>query len=261
MRKDAIQLEEKRLQEINTIEDYQSLHERHRIFPQVFENRQIKKVLDVASGVGVVGKNIREKSDIEPYCNDICPKCLKTMKKIGLKTVSFDIDDNDRPFPFEDGYFDAVIALATIEHVLHIDHFVQEIYRIVKDGGYFFISAPNYSGLPYLMPFLITGKTFHDPMSDDSRYEFYSHIRYFTYQTLLDFVRSFGFMPETVYVPLPKSGSRYQTLKNRSPLKAAAIRMLMKIAYSFSPRWAAEPVICFQKLRNNGNGTVRKVLI
>lgn len=258
---DAIQLEERRLQEINSIEDYHSLHERHRIFPRVFENRRIDRVLDVASGVGVVGRNIRENSDIEPYCNDICPKCLQTMEKIGLRTVSFDIDDNDSAFPFADGYFDAAIALATIEHVLHIDHFVREIFRIIKNGGYFFISAPNYSGLSYLLPFLLTGKTFHDPMSEDSRYEFYGHIRYFTYRTLLDFVSSFGFTPETVYVPLPESASRYRALRNRSPLKAATIRMLMKIIYRLSPRWAAEPVICFQKLEKNGNGKIRKVII
>jgi len=183
------------------------------------------------------------------------------MEKIGLRTVSFDIDDNDSAFPFPDGYFDAVIALATIEHVLNIDHFVREIYRIVKDGGYLFISAPNYSGLPYLLPFLLTGKTFHDPMSEDSRYEFYGHIRYFTYRTLLDFVSSFGFIPDTVYLPLPENGSRYRQLRGSAPFKAAVIRSLMKMVYRLSPRWAAEPVICFQKEPNGGDVRLKKVIL
>lgn len=37
MRKDAIKLEELRLQNIESIEEYKSYHERHRIFPFIFK--------------------------------------------------------------------------------------------------------------------------------------------------------------------------------------------------------------------------------
>jgi ubiquinone/menaquinone biosynthesis C-methylase UbiE len=261
MRKDAIELEEKRLHEVHTIEDYGMIHERHRIFPKVFENRRIERALDIAAGVGVVGRNIAEGSDVEIFCNDICPKCLQIMADNGLKTVSFDIDTDDTAFPFTDGYFDAVIVLSTIEHVIHIDHFVKELLRILRKDGYLFISAPNYSGLPYLLPFLLNGKTFHDPMSESSRYEFYGHVRYFTYTTLLEFISSFGFVPDTVYVPLPENGSRYQELRKRSPIKAAIFRFLMKLAYRLSPRWAAEPVLCFQKASHRGDYRLQKVIL
>lgn len=261
MRNEAIQLEELRLQDINDLSDYEAHHERHRIFPAVFEDRQQSRIIDVAAGVGVVGKRILDKYSAELLCNDICPKCLQTMEKSGLTTVSFDIDDKEKSFPFQDGHFDAVIAMATIEHLINIDHFMTEIHRVLRDGGYLYISAPNYAGLTYLIPFLMTGRTFHDPLSEPSRYEFYAHVRYFTYQTLLEYVSSHDFTPDTVYLPLPESSTRYLSLQHKSKLKAFCYRNAMKIMYRISPRWSAEPVICFQKLGNNQARKIREVII
>lgn len=261
MRNEAIQLEEQRLQQVNELTDYQAHHERHRIFPAVFEDRRQARIIDLAAGVGVVGKRILDRYPAELLCNDICPKCLQTMDKSGLTTVSFDIDDKEKRFPFRDGHFDAVIALATIEHLINIDHFMSEIHRVLRDGGNLYISAPNYAGLTYLLPFLVTGKTFHDPLSEPSRYEFYAHVRYFTYQTLLEYVSSHDFTPDTVYLPLPESSSRYLSLQRKSMLKAAVFRNAMKVMYRLSPRWSAEPVICFQKLRTKRIGKIRKVIL
>lgn len=255
MRTDAIGLEEKRLEGIDSIEDYSSIHERHRIFPDIFENRHHSKILDIAAGVGVVGKRIQDNykiadGDFDLVCNDISPTCLKVLDKIGLQTVSFNIDDEAQAFPFPDGTFDAIIALATIEHVINIDHFLAEIFRILEDDGYFYVSAPNYSGILYLLPFIWSGKTFHDPMEETSRYEFYAHVRYFTYKTLSDFVSSFGFTLDTVYIGLPKDSSRYKALYSRSKLKALIFRTIMKfLSICCSPRWASEPVLCFRKSR------------
>jgi 2-polyprenyl-3-methyl-5-hydroxy-6-metoxy-1,4-benzoquinol methylase len=180
----------------------------------------------------------------------------------GLQTVSFDLDDDTKPYPFLDGHFDAVISLATIEHLLHIDHFITEIERILNNQGYLYISTPNYSGLLYMLPFLISGKTFHDPLKEPSRYEFYAHIRYFTYKTLLEFVPNFGFKAETVYLPIPKSSSKYVQLRNKSKGKAFLFKHLMKALYVLlSPRWASEPVICFSKNGKSDGNPLKKRII
>ncbi|HEY3388082.1 MAG TPA: class I SAM-dependent methyltransferase [Prolixibacteraceae bacterium] len=177
MRKDAVTLEESRLRGIEDVEDYRSFHERHRVFPAVFENRQHKKIIDLAAGVGCAAERIRDSYSGDIICNDISPTSLRILMKNGLNTISFNLDDAETPFPLPKGSFDAVIALATIEHLIHIDHFMQEIHRILSDNGYLYISAPNYSGLIYLLPFLISGTTFHDPLLPSSRYEFYAHVR------------------------------------------------------------------------------------
>lgn len=261
MRSDAVRLEEARLDGIESIEDYNSVHERHRIFPGIFEDRSHKKVLDVSAGVGVVGRRVKESYDAEVLCNDISPTCLKTMEKAGLRTVSFDIDDAARPFPLADGSFDAVISLATIEHLVNIDHFLQETRRILKDDGCFYVSAPNYSGLLYLVPFLLGGRTFHDPMRKESRYEFYAHVRYFTYRTMVEFIGSFGFSLEAVYLALPSESSRYKALRQKSRLGAGLFRNAMRVAYWMSPRWASEPVLCFRKSEGRVPAKVRKVIL
>lgn len=261
MRKDAIEIEEARVGGVHELNDYKKFRERHRIFPDVFENRKHKTILDIAAGVGVVGKRIKDYYPSDLLCNDISPTCLNCMEKMGIKTTSFDIDNSETPFPFSNGCIDAVIALATIEHVIHIDHFMKEIHRILSKNGHLYISAPNYSGVLYLLPFLISGKTFHDPLSEGSKYEFYAHVRYFTYNTLLDFVSSFGFHIDSVYLPIPEGSSNYQALKAKSKLKAMVFRLTMKSLYTlFSPRWASEPVLCFRKSRT-ANRKIRKVIL
>jgi SAM-dependent methyltransferase len=264
MRKDAIKLEETRLQGIRNIEDYPDFHERHRVFPAIFEDRQHKKILDIAAGVGCAAQRVQEGYPADLLCNDITPACLNILKKLGLSTISFDIDDEEKPFPFSDGYFDAIISMATIEHILHLDHFLKEMHRVLNNDGYLYLTAPNYAGLVYLPRFLLTGKTFHDPLSESSRtrYEFYAHVRYFTYRTLLEFVSSFGFIPDTVYLALPEGSSRYRALYSSSKPKALAFRYAMMVMYRvLSPRWASEPILCFRKTGSKVDRKFRKVIL
>ncbi len=58
-------------------------------------------------------------------------------------------------FPFKDESFDAVISLATLEHIIDIDHHMNEIRRILKKDGDLFLSVPNYSGIHFVIPFLL----------------------------------------------------------------------------------------------------------
>jgi len=100
-------------------------------------------------------------------------------------------------------------------------------------------------------------------MSPVDRYEFYAHVRYFTYRTLRELVASLGFVLEAVYIGVPKSSSRYEALYERSKVKALAFRAAMTaFSYGLSPRWASEPVLCFRKARPGAPvGKPRKVVL
>ncbi len=251
-----VELEEQRLSAVGSLEEYGAFHERHRVFPAVFEDRAHRRIIDLSAGVGAVARNLRRDYGAQLLCNDISPKCLSLLGSLGLKTISFDLDDVEAPFPLPDGGFDAVISLATIEHLIHIDHFLEETRRILSPGGSFYLSSPNYSGLLYLVPFVLSGRTFHDPLRPESRYEFLGHVRYLTYRTLREYVESKGFLLDTVYLPLPEASTKYRHLRERSRLEAAAFRLAMRLMYTFlSPRWASEPVLCFRKVEA---GTVGK---
>lgn len=261
MRKDAIQLEETRLHGINGVEEYPDFHERHRIFPALFENRQHRRILDIAAGVGYAAQRVHEKYPTDLLCNDISPTCLRNLKKLGLSTVSFDLDDPEQAFPFPEGHFDAIIAMAIIEHIFHIDHFMKEIHRTLSAGGYLYMMTPNYGAIAYLARLLLTGRTFHNSLSTSSaeRYEFYAHIRYFTYRSLIEFVSSFGFVQDTVYLAVPEASSRYRSLSGH---KARVYRYTRMLMYNLlSPRWAASPIVCFQKASSKGNRNFRKVVL
>jgi len=174
------------------------------------------------------------------------------LQKLGLKTMSFDLDDNSKPYPFKDGEFDAIISLATIEHLYNIDNFFHEAKRILKDDGYIYISAPNYNGLNYLIPLLFKGKTFHDPLNPKDKYEFYGHLRYFTHLSLIKYVSSFGFIAEAVYLGKPKMGTRYLRFKSKHKIGAAIYKaLILTLFYIFPPRWSPEPVICFKKIKKS----------
>ncbi len=262
MRKDTRNVEESRLQGIKEIEDYPSFHERHRIFPGIFGSHQHDRILDLAAGVGCAARRIHDLYDGEIICNDVTETCLQVLKKQDLNVVSFDIDDECTFFPFEDGTFDAIVSLATIEHVLTLDHHMREINRILKDGGYLYISSPNYAGLVFLKRYLLGGESFHDPLDEDTRYEFYAHVRYFTYKTLLRFVGSFGFSPRAVYLPLPESSSYFKSMKAKSPVRAFLFRSSMWLLYKMgSPRWASEPVLVFQKSGQNARERFPKIVL
>lgn len=263
MRDDSIPLEEIRLEGVEGLEDFNAFHERHRVFPMVFEHRDHHKIIDLSAGIGVAAKRIQDNYPCELICNDISPTSLKVLASLKLKTVSFDLDNDNEKFPFPDGHFDAVISLATIEHLIYTDHFLKEINRILSDTGYLYLSTPNYAAASFI-PEFIAGRSFHNPLSKDqkSRYEFFAHVRYFTYRTLLEYVSTFNFIPEAVYLPLPAGSSRYKALYKKSKIKAITYRYAMSLMYwALSPRWASEPIVCFKKGENNQPIHPRKIVL
>jgi len=214
--------------------------------------------------MGSVAQRIRDGYLTGLLCHEVSPTCLRILRQLRIPTLSFDIDDDELVFPFCKNCFDAVVALATIEHVIHVDHFLEEIHHILSDGGYLYISSPNYASFLYLPRLLFSGRTFHDPLSESSvsRYEFYAHVRYFTYTTLLEFVSSFGFVPDTIYLPVPAGSSHYRSLYSSSKIKALAFRYAMNLIYNLgSPRWAPEPIICFRKTCRTIDHEFRKVVL
>lgn len=251
MRTDAINLEEERLNSPEVM-GKPLVHERHRVFPTAFEDRGHTHILDVAAGMGYTVKSIQNNYNGQVFCNDLSPTSLHSLRETGFPVMRFSLDSDFCGFPIRSASFDAVIALATIEHIIQVDLFVKEINRILTDEGCFYVSAPNYASLAYLLPVVINGKTFHDPLNPSMKYEFYAHVRYFTYQTLLDYIPQFGFIPEAVYLPTPKSSTNYLSLYSRSKVGAAGYRLLMNFLYRLSPRWSSEPVICFRKTTRSG---------
>lgn len=54
--------------------------------------------------------------------------------------------DSSAPLPFDDGSFDVVTCLETLEHVHDTDHLVGEIRRVLRKDGYAIVSVPRIDG-------------------------------------------------------------------------------------------------------------------
>jgi len=83
--------------------------------------------------------------------------------------------DPDEPLPFEDGSFDLVAAVETIEHVRDVQLFLSEIRRVLVPGGELALTTP--ATAPLIRP--------EDPLSP--------HLRRFTARSLRRLLDELGF--------------------------------------------------------------------
>jgi ubiquinone/menaquinone biosynthesis C-methylase UbiE len=108
----------------------------------LLEKNPKANVIDIGCGDGQ--KTIKFKKQIG--CKTITgldgvSERLSAAKKIGVDKII--LADIEKKWPFRKNQFDVVISNQVIEHIANTDNFIQEIYRILKPGGYCVISTEN----------------------------------------------------------------------------------------------------------------------
>ena len=100
------------------------------------------RILDAACGTGYGSYYLSERAK-EVIGIDNSPKAIAfCRKKYNRKNLTF-MQMNCIDLKFNDGYFDAVVTLDTIEHVSDDRRFLSEIRRVLKNNGICIISTPN----------------------------------------------------------------------------------------------------------------------
>ncbi len=138
---------------------------------------KINKILDIGCQHGFVLARIEAK---EKYGVDVAKSVLKDAKIEGINAIYFDLNDK-KPLPYNQNTFDFVISLATIEHILYPGFLVEEAYRVLKPGGFFYLmtdSAEAYTdklGLSWIK----------------QKNGFNEHLHLFTKKELLNLLSSF----------------------------------------------------------------------
>jgi SAM-dependent methyltransferase len=53
-----------------------------------------------------------------------------------------DVYYDGETIPFDNGYFDSIFSSEVFEHISNLEHILNELYRVIKPGGYMLITLP-----------------------------------------------------------------------------------------------------------------------
>jgi SAM-dependent methyltransferase len=157
----------------------------------LFEEANLRRVLDIPCGEGAFAKRLLERG-IEVSAADL----VDEMKVSGAQ---FAVCDMNEPLPYRDGEFDAVVCIDGIEHIERPFDFVRECGRVLRGGGILVLSTPNISALRSRWRWLLTG--FHNkgksPL-DEGKPSPLHHISMLSFPALRYLLHTNGFRIEAV---------------------------------------------------------------
>ena len=155
--------------------------------------------MDIGCGDGnftmLMAKSLGAK---EIYGVDISEKGVEMARKKGVKAFKIDVDEEN--LPFNDNYFDVVTALEVIEHLFDPDHFLEEVYRVLKPNGIFILSTPNLAAIHNRIALLFGYQPFPMGVSarinigriyepDSEHPQSLDHVRVFTLRSLKELLK------------------------------------------------------------------------
>jgi ubiquinone/menaquinone biosynthesis C-methylase UbiE len=119
--------------------------EKHIIRYQKAANYCVDKiVLDAACGIGY-GSFILSCVAKQVYACDYKEEIEFAKKHFSKPNISF-IQSDVMNMPYEDNFFDVVVACEIIEHLKDVEKFLSECYRVLKQEGILYITSPNAEG-------------------------------------------------------------------------------------------------------------------
>lgn len=135
-----------------------------------------QRLLDVGCGNGAFGLLVQQKV-VEIHGIECAEDAVERAQGRGVRVRRCDL--NRDPFPYADGWFDAVACLDVIEHVLDPRRLLREIQRVLRPGGVLILTTPNLRYIHFLSQLLFSGRfprTSNDPEGYDG-----GHLHYFTF--------------------------------------------------------------------------------
>lgn len=168
---------------------------------QVFKKGD--KMLDAGCGSGDMAKAIMERYKVIAYGTDLNKVAIRRANGVGIKAKIANLDEK---WPYENSFFNSIVAAEIIEHVVNPDNFLSEAKRVLKKNGHLVITTPNlaawFNRLIFLFgfqPFFTEVSTIDKTMglkftrSLTPNRETMGHIRVFTLRALKDMLEMHGF--------------------------------------------------------------------
>jgi len=116
-----------------------------------------KRILEIGCGDGRLLSLLEATNEV--YGVDASETGIEKCTSRGIRALCLDVSSG--PLPFASDYFDSVIILETLEHLMNPYYALLEIRRVVKESGRLVCSVPNpTTGHPYLYPGLFDFSNF-----------------------------------------------------------------------------------------------------
>ncbi len=115
---------------------------RHSLALNVFSRLDIKSIIDFGCGDGFFLTQIKKlKPDINTCGIEISGPAVNIARKNNIDVIEHDFSSGQTTVPADS--FDACFMGEIIEHVFSTDDILLEASRVVKDGGWLFLTTPN----------------------------------------------------------------------------------------------------------------------
>jgi ubiquinone/menaquinone biosynthesis C-methylase UbiE len=132
---------------------------RFRLVVSLLGGERVERLLEIGYGSGVFMPELARLSE-ELYGIDIhrMPEPVaESLKKFSIEARLF--SGSVTAMPFEEGFFDRVIAVSALEFVSDIEAACREIKRVLKPGGALIVITPGHSPLVDFGLKILTGKS------------------------------------------------------------------------------------------------------
>jgi SAM-dependent methyltransferase len=143
------------------------------------------RLLDVGGGIGDLGHSVRDLFETRVVL-DISKKNLEAAEAKGNQTICADVDREGIPSP--SCYYDLVVALDFIEHIVDPVKFAWECARVLKPSGEVFINTSNIRFWRHIEQLWKGGRFPHT--SGDRDVYHGGHLAFFTYLDLREIFES-----------------------------------------------------------------------
>jgi ubiquinone/menaquinone biosynthesis C-methylase UbiE len=133
-------------------------------------------------------------SNVEFHGMDITKKDLETAIETGYKS-GFQHDIRNRPFPYKDDFFDAVICSHILEHLEHPGEVLEELGRVMKKGGLLIVGVPI-GLLPGILWRRYVTPIYNPRKRKEEILKRFGHVSCFTLPELKRLLKKYGFLAQ-----------------------------------------------------------------
>ena len=114
---------------------------RSKLLKKYVLNGNCKSVLEIGSGVGLIGSYIRKQDDKINYLGiEIDKESFEKSQTLKLNTINGDFNVMDKI----EETFDVIMLWEVLEHLQDLKSFIELAYKRLNKGGKIILSVPNY---------------------------------------------------------------------------------------------------------------------